>query len=62
MIATVICWIAFVLLGLFLLYVLVADTLSLIELDRIFSSRTRLLAFLVPLGLVEAALWAYLFP
>lgn len=62
MVATVVCWIAFVLLGLFLLYVLVADTLSLIDLDQIFSSRIRLLTFLLPLGFVEAALWAYLFP
>lgn len=58
---TVLAGIAFLAIGLVLVYLVIGDTFGLVDLDRIFPSRLSLIFTLFPLGMGEWFLWDYLF-
>ena len=61
MMLTVLAAVAFVAIGIVLIYCVGGDTLGLVDLDKIFGTRLSLFVTLFVLGMVEWALWDFLF-
>ena len=61
MVLTVLAGIAFVAIGIVLLYWIGGDMFGLVDLDRVFNTRRGLFFTLFSLAMIEFALWDYLF-